>query len=147
MQSPKDIPQKHSVNDSPGGHHPGSPVQHGHFLIPSPIITRRMRTNSVSERAKQGPVLKGKVKSFCRTKGHGFIIPAAGGEPLFVHISDIEEEYVPKEGDEVTYQVVHVPPKNEKFQAVHVHITNLVQGVTHEKWDTPPASPQTSPNK
>lgn len=47
----------------------------------------------------------------------------------------IEGEYVPKAGDEVTYKVILIPPKMEKRQAVHVKITHLAPGVSHEKWD------------
>lgn len=58
----------------------------------------------------------------------------------------IEGEYVPKEGDEVTYQKCLIPPRNEKYQAIHVKITHLAPGVTHEKWDSPspPVSPKMS---
>lgn len=38
------------------------------------------------------------------------------------------------EGDEVTYKVCPVPPKNLKFQAVEVVITNLTPGTKHETW-------------
>lgn len=60
-----------------------------------------------------------------------------------IHIShivcySIDGEYVPKEGDEVTYKTVLIPPRNEKIQAVHVKITHLKPGVSHEKWDSPP---------
>jgi hypothetical protein len=51
-----------------------------------------------------------------------------------MHISDIEGDWVPKAGDEVTYKRVLVPPKNEKFAAVHVHIVHQVPA-KHEKWD------------
>lgn len=50
----------------------------------------------------------------------------------------IEGEYVPKTGDEVTYKVILIPPKMEKRQAVHVKITHLAPGVSHEKWDSTP---------
>ncbi|GFN86280.1 calcium-regulated heat stable protein 1 [Plakobranchus ocellatus] len=97
-----------------------------------------------SERAAEGPSFKGVVKSFCRQKGHGFIHPEGDkSEDIFVHISDIEGEWVPLEGDEVTYKQVHIPPKNEKLQAVHVVITHLKPGVHHERWDSPvPVSPE-----
>lgn len=49
-------------------------------------------------------------------------------------LSSIEGEYVPMEGDEVTYKVCPVPPKNIKFQAVDVVITNLSSGRKHETW-------------
>lgn len=46
----------------------------------------------------------------------------------------IEGEYVPVEGDEVTYKVSRVPPKNLKVQAVEVKITHLNPGTKHETW-------------
>lgn len=41
---------------------------------------------------------------------------------------------MPMEGDEVTYKVCPVPPKNIKFQAVEVVITNPTSGRKHETW-------------
>jgi len=43
-----------------------------------------------SERARAGPTRHGLIKSFCRQKGHGFIIPRDGKDPnpIFVHISE-----------------------------------------------------------
>lgn len=107
-----------------------------HLQLPSPIITRRNRTASTSERALQNPIEYGKIKKFCREKGHGFIIPQKGGEDIFVHISDIEGEYVPLPGDEVTYRLCPIPPKFEKYQAVHVKIIQLVHE-RHLKWHEP----------
>lgn len=46
----------------------------------------------------------------------------------------IEGEYVPVEGDEVTYKVCRVPPKNIKVQAVEVKIIHLNPGTKHETW-------------
>uniref|UniRef100_A0A8U7N199 Uncharacterized protein n=1 Tax=Corvus moneduloides TaxID=1196302 RepID=A0A8U7N199_CORMO len=46
----------------------------------------------------------------------------------------IEGEYVPVEGDEVTYKVCPIPPKNQKFQAVEVVLTNLAPHTKHETW-------------
>ncbi|KAF3853283.1 hypothetical protein F7725_013971, partial [Dissostichus mawsoni] len=74
---------------------------------------------------RSGPVFKELVKNFSRSQGHGFIKPSHGGEDIFVHISDIDGEYVPMEGDEVTYKVCSIPPKNQKIQAVEVRITHL----------------------
>ncbi|NXO37166.1 CHSP1 protein, partial [Locustella ochotensis] len=104
------------------------------YLIPSPLPTRRTRTFSATVRASEGPVYKGVCKCFCRSKGHGFITPADGGPDIFVHISDIEGEYVPVAGDEVTYKMCTIPPKNEKLQAVEVVITHLAPGTKHETW-------------
>ncbi|XP_073503864.1 calcium-regulated heat-stable protein 1 [Phyllobates terribilis] len=108
-----------------------SPMRH---LIPSPLPTRRTRTFSATVRASEGPLYKGVCKFFSRSKGHGFITPEDGGPDIFVHISDIEGEYVPVEGDEVTYKVCTIPPKNEKKQAVDVVITHLTPGTKHETW-------------
>ncbi|KAJ8319204.1 hypothetical protein KUTeg_004295 [Tegillarca granosa] len=99
------------------------------------------KTRRQSEKAKQGPVFKGTVKSFCRQKGHGFIIPEGEAAPVFVHISDIEGEFVPLEGDEVTYNLCKIPPKMEKEQAVHVKIDKLKPGETHYRWDSSPVTP------
>ncbi|XP_042294275.1 calcium-regulated heat-stable protein 1 [Sceloporus undulatus] len=104
------------------------------YLIPSPLPTRRTRTYSATARASEGPTYKGVCKCFCRSKGHGFITPIDGGPDIFVHISDIEGEYVLVAGDEVTYKVTTIPPKNEKLQAVEVVITHLAPGTKHETW-------------
>ncbi|KAK7939977.1 hypothetical protein WMY93_003303 [Mugilogobius chulae] len=92
------------------------------------------RTYSATVRARSGPVYKGVCKNFSRSQGHGFIRPSHGGEDIFVHISDIDGEYVPMEGDEVTYKVCPIPPKNQKIQAVDVVITHLNPGTKHETW-------------
>lgn len=102
--------------------------------LPSPLPTKRTRTYSATVRATSGPVFKGVCKNFSRSQGHGFLRPSHGGEDIFVHISDIEGEYVPVEGDEVTYKVCRVPPKNLKVQAVEVKITHLNPGTKHETW-------------
>uniref|UniRef100_A0A3Q2CHT3 Calcium regulated heat stable protein 1 n=1 Tax=Cyprinodon variegatus TaxID=28743 RepID=A0A3Q2CHT3_CYPVA len=111
-----------------------SPSPMRDFLIPSPLPTRRNRTFSASARASEGPVYSGVCKCFSRSKGHGFITPSDGGSDIFVHISDIEGEYVPVEGDEVTYKLCHIPPKHEKVQAVEVNIVHLKPGSKHETW-------------
>ncbi|XP_023995357.1 cold shock domain-containing protein C2-like [Salvelinus sp. IW2-2015] len=102
--------------------------------LPSPLPTKRNRTYSATVRATSGPAFKGVCKSFCRSQGHGFIRPTNGGDDIFVHISDIEGEYVPVEGDEVTYKVSRIPPKNLKIQAVEVKIVHLNPGTKHETW-------------
>ncbi|KAJ8345711.1 hypothetical protein SKAU_G00299040 [Synaphobranchus kaupii] len=102
--------------------------------LPSPLPTKRTRTYSATARAISGPVFRGVCKNFSRSQGHGFLRPSSGGEDIFVHISDIEGEYVPVEGDEVTYKVCPIPPKNLKMQAMEVIITHLNPGTKHETW-------------
>lgn len=80
------------------------------------------------------PIEHGTIKDFCRNRGHGFIAPQAGGDPLFVHISDIEGEFVPLPGDEVSYRLCAIPPKFEKTQAIHVRITHF-SAETHQRWE------------
>ncbi|XP_055051086.1 cold shock domain-containing protein C2 [Misgurnus anguillicaudatus] len=100
----------------------------------SPLPTKRTRSYSATVRANAGPVFKGVCINFSRSQGHGYIRPAHGGEDIFVHISDVEGEYVPMEGDEVTYKICSIPPKNVKVQAVEVTITHLKPGTKHETW-------------
>ncbi|NWI09291.1 CSDC2 protein, partial [Crypturellus soui] len=102
--------------------------------LPSPLPTKRTRTYSATARASAGPIFKGVCKQFSRSQGHGFITPENGTEDIFVHVSDIEGEYVPVEGDEVTYKVCPIPPKNQKLQAVEVVLTNLAPHAKHETW-------------
>lgn len=52
----------------------------------------------------------------------------------FIPLPSIDGEYVPVEGDEVTYKVCRVPPKNLKVQAVEVKIVHLNPGTKHETW-------------
>lgn len=49
-------------------------------------------------------------------------------------LSSIEGEYVPIEGDEVSYKICSIPPKLEAVQAVEVTITHLKPGTKHETW-------------
>ncbi|CAG5897354.1 calcium-regulated heat-stable protein 1 isoform 1-T2 [Menidia menidia] len=115
-------------------HRERSPSPMRGYLIPSPLPTRRNRTYSATARASEGPSFKGVCKCFSRSKGHGFITPSDGGNDIFVHISDIEGEYVPVEGDELSYKICSIPPKMEKVQAVDVTITHLKPGTKHETW-------------
>ncbi|XP_056144236.1 calcium-regulated heat-stable protein 1 [Lampris incognitus] len=115
-------------------HRDRSPSPMRGYLIPSPLPTRRNRTCSATARASEGPTFTGVCKCFSRSKGHGFITPSDGGADIFVHISDIEGEYVPLAGDEVSYKLCSIPPKYEKVQAVEVTITHLKPGSKHETW-------------
>ena len=63
----------------------------------------------------------------------------------------IEGEYVPAEGDLLSYKVCSIPPKHEKVQAVEVSITQPKPGTPHETWagtvvsSWSPAAPPRSP--
>lgn len=111
-----------------------SSVSQHDCLLPDPIITKRTRTTSTSNRALEYPESTGIVKVFCREKGHGFITPKDGSDDIFVHVSDIDGEFVPIAGDEVKYRLCPIPPKLESFQAVHVNIINFVPEI-HLKWN------------
>ncbi|MFC0582594.1 cold-shock protein [Micrococcoides hystricis] len=66
-----------------------------------------MTDNSVSS-----PVdLDGTVQWFNSEKGYGFLKPAAGGEDVFVHYSNIEVQGFAAltEGQQVTYQLGEGP--------------------------------------
>lgn len=66
-------------------------------------------------------------------QGRGLASPSISPECLSSPHS-VEGEYVPMEGDEVTYKMCTIPPKNEKLQAVEVVITHLAPGTKHETW-------------
>nr|XP_040046282.1 calcium-regulated heat-stable protein 1 [Gasterosteus aculeatus aculeatus] len=123
-----------SLHPPASRHRDRSPSPMRGYLVPSPLPTRRNRTYSASTRAAEGPAFTGVCKCFSRSKGHGFITPSDGGADIFVHISDIEGEYVPLEGDEVSYKICCIPPKQQKVQAVEVTITHLKPGSKHETW-------------
>ncbi|XP_031558646.1 calcium-regulated heat stable protein 1-like [Actinia tenebrosa] len=118
-------PKKHDSTGSPS--HKRTP-----FLVPSPVPTRRTRTTSQSRIASETPLRTGVCKTFCRNKGHGFILPDDGEKQIFVHISDIEGEYVLKEGDRVQFRTCPLPPKLTEEQAVEVTI--IEYHGQHEKW-------------
>ena len=46
-----------------------------------------------------------------------------------------DDDYVPKKGDLVSFKRMLMPPKNEKFMAVHIKLLHLVEGVKHESWE------------
>ena len=51
-------------------------------------------------------VMEGTVKWFNESKGYGFITPDDGGQDLFVHFSEIQEEGYKtlREGDKVSFE-------------------------------------------
>jgi len=109
------------------------------LVLPDVIVTKRNRSDSIIGRIEDD-VERGTVKYFCRSRGHGFIVPENDpGQELFMHISDIEGEYVPRKGDTVSYRACPIPPRFEKLQAVHVHIVDFAEGdgVPHRKWENP----------
>lgn len=76
---------------------------------------------------------EGTVKFFCRSRGHGFIDDDDDTYPVFMHISDIEGEYIPRKGDRVLYNVCPMPPRFDKPQGVHIKIIDFTPEV-HKKW-------------
>ncbi|CAF1005480.1 unnamed protein product [Rotaria sordida] len=112
----------HSFNE--GDHHT-------HSFIP-----RRERTLSQCERTLKSPTYEGVIHEFCREKGYGHIQPYGNSnELIFAHVSDIEDDYVPKKGDTVSFKKMLMPPKNEKVMAVHIKLLHLAEGVKHESWE------------
>lgn len=132
------------VKISPSEDGSASPLASPHlsFLVPSPVPCKRTRTYSASERVSSEPDRRGTIKSFCREKGHGFVVPENETEPLFCHISDIDSDYVPKAGDQVVFKKCLIPPKMDKFSAVHVRLFPLSGESEHEKWDSTADFPQ-----
>ena len=63
----------------------------------------------------------GTVKWFNESKGYGFIVPAEGGDDIFVHCSAIEGEGDNKllEGQSVNYEV-ETGPKGQQASKVSV---------------------------
>ncbi len=109
--------------------------------LPDVIVTRRSRSDSVCGRILEEEE-SGRVKYFCRSRGHGFVVPEGQDEEIFMHISDIEGEFVPREGDTVSYRLCPIPPRFDRFQAVHVHIVRFSPDDDGEKrprrrWETP----------
>lgn len=100
--------------------------------LPEIIITRRTRTHSMNGRIGD-EVHEGIVKFFCRSRGHGFIDDDEDPFPVFMHISDIEGEFIPRKGDRVRYQVCPMPPRFDKPQGVHIQIIDFTPEV-HKKW-------------
>eukprot|EP00794_Sanderia_malayensis_P009182 gene9182-10156_t len=104
------------------------------FLIPSPVPCRRTRTTSQSRIASDSPVETGVITEFSRSHGHGFVKADSEEEKhYFVHISDVEGEYVPQNGDKVEYRTIFMPPKLTEKQAVEVKLIKMGES-KHERW-------------
>merc|ERR1712029_873345 len=112
----------------------GSSFEDSSFLLENTLLPRRSRTSSISERIKS-ETQNGTVTYFCRSRGHGFLRDDHG-EEHFVHVSDIESDFVPMKGDKVSYRLCPIPPKFERSQAVNVQITQMSPS-THKRWDSP----------
>ncbi|XP_057311922.1 cold shock domain-containing protein C2-like [Hydractinia symbiolongicarpus] len=144
MSASKPIPAKESSRNkgefvapsSPPKH--ASPRHHHHLNIPSPIPCRRTRTSSISRLAADSDVQEGIVIQFCREKGHGFVKPDDEEKPIFLHISDIEDEYVVHKGDRVEFRTIPMPPKCLEKMAVEVKLISFNPEVPHERWDSKP---------
>merc|ERR1712227_841638 len=110
----------------------GSSFEDSSLLLDNTLLPRRSRTSSISERIK-GDIQTGKVTYFCRSRGHGFL-QGEGGEEHFVHVSDVESDFVPQRGDRVSFRLCPIPPKFERAQAVNVQITQMTSSC-HKRWD------------
>lgn len=51
---------------------------------------------------------------------------------LNLHIYSIASEYVPKNGDKVTFKIVNIPPKIKEPHAVEIKIDSIT--TEHKKW-------------
>ncbi|XP_041086695.1 calcium-regulated heat-stable protein 1-like isoform X2 [Polyodon spathula] len=76
----------------------------------------------------------GHTRERCPSPTRGFLIPSPLPTRRSRTYSAIEGEYVPVEGDEVSYKLCSIPPKMAKVQAVEVTITHLAPGTKHETW-------------
>ena len=45
---------------------------------------------------------------FCRSRGHGYILGQDNGEEHFVHVSDVEGEFVPMKDDKVLWFILRL---------------------------------------
>ncbi|VDP52609.1 unnamed protein product [Schistosoma margrebowiei] len=89
-------------------------------------------TNSVEIHCDILSVIKNDDFSFVHDENSKLIAQFA----IHNKLSSIDGEYVPIEGDVVEYRKMLIPPKNEKYQAVHVRIVNL-SSEKHKTWDEP----------
>ena len=49
---------------------------------------------------------------------NGSLTGGAVSIPVFMHISDIDGEYIPRKGDRVRYQTCPMPPRFDKPQVI-----------------------------
>eukprot|EP00093_Oithona_nana_P004890 04890.XXX_48180_49206_1 [CDS] Oithona nana genome sequencing. len=89
----------------------------GVFIITLASAAHKKRTKQFSRLALQKNVEK------CRNDPY----------PVFMHISDIEGEFIPRKGDKVRYQVCPMPPRFDKPQGVHIQIIDFTPE-RHRKW-------------
>lgn len=81
-------------------------------------LSSKLEAKKAIDLASQDPNLKtGTVKWFNREKGFGFIVPADGGEDMFLHIKEMEGLIPPQPDDVLAYVIQE---KNGKPQACNV---------------------------
>ena len=51
-----------------------------------------------------------------------------GGIPIFMHISDIEGEYIPRKNDRVKYRICPMPPRFDRAQVRSTLLQALAVG-------------------
>ena len=51
----------------------------------------------------------------------------------------VEGEYIPLKEDRVTFRLCPIPPKMDRYQAIHVRIVNFSHA-KHHKWNEPPSA-------
>lgn len=72
---------------------------------------------------------KGKITNWNAERGFGFIVPAEGGEPLFLHITAISDRRrTPLRGDIVTYELA--PDDKKRPRAANVRWSVSVRPTT-----------------
>ncbi len=68
--------------------------------------------------------LHGEISEWRDDRGFGFITPVGGGGRVFVHVSAFDRGKRPRQGDQVTYEVVSDGPKGAR--AVQVRFSGSV---------------------
>merc|ERR1712179_428688 len=108
------------------------------FVIPHPVPCKRTRTTSISKLAANSPEQFGTIIEFNRGKGHGFVKADNEEQKIFLHISDIEDEYVAHVGDRIRFRTIPMPPRMTQKMAVEVSLVDIDETVNHERWDSKP---------